>query len=261
MPKKDNWEDADVARGERLARKLYQEIGLRHPLDLSLEAVAYKRGAEVTELPLDGAQGRLVRRNKRSILTVSTRIQYAERRRFVIAHELGHHELHENVMQLDVCDESKIDEVYDQATEREANAFAAEFLMPASLWKKHVDVKQPTFDVIASLASDYRVSLTSASVRFVKLSEERCALVFVKDRRVVWSVASPDLWERPRKGHTLPSGTLAYDYWDKGRVTTKPEEVSSAAWFTRPPEEDVIEQVRPMPSFNAALVLLWFPVT
>jgi len=259
MAKKDNWADADVARGERLARKVYQELQLRHPLELSIEAVAYKRGAEVTYLPLDGAQGRLVRKKKRSILTVSTRIEYEARRRFVIAHELGHHELHEKVMQLDVCDEKKIDEVYDQATEREANAFAAEFLMPASLWSRHVDVKQPTFDVISSFAGEYQVSLTSAAVRFVKLSPERCVLAYVQNRRVLWSVASADQWQRVARDHVVGSYTLAYDYWHKGRVREEPEEVPAKAWFDRPGEDDdVIEHVRPIPSLNAALVLLWF---
>jgi Zn-dependent peptidase ImmA (M78 family) len=258
MRGKNNWADADVERGERLARKVYQEIGLRHPLEATLEAIAWRRGARVEYLPLDGAQGRLVRRKKKAILTVSTRIQYEARRRFVIAHELGHHELHEKVMQLDVCDEDKIDEVYDQATEREANAFAAEFLMPAALWRKHVDVPQPTLDVISGLADDYHVSFMSAGIRFVKLSPERCAVAFVKNRKVEWSVSSADLWQRVTKGHVVGSYTHAYDYWQKGTVEREPQEVPTRAWFDRPDAPDVFEQVRPMPSLNAVLVLLWF---
>ena len=153
----------------------------------------------------------------------------------MIAHELGHHELHENVMQLDVCDETKIDEVYDQATEREANAFAAEFLMPAALWAKRTDVKQPTFEIISSLAREYEVSLTSAAVRFVKLSPERCTLAFVENRRVKWSVSSDDLQVRVRRGLVVGPYTRTHDYWEKGRVPDEPEEVPANAWFERPP--------------------------
>ncbi|MCE9580092.1 MAG: ImmA/IrrE family metallo-endopeptidase [Deltaproteobacteria bacterium] len=258
MQRRNNWADADVERGERLARKAYKELKLRHPLEASLEAIALLRGARVVNLPLDGALGRLVRKGKKAILTVSDRIPFPERRRFVIAHELGHHELHEKVMQLDVCDEAKIDEVYDQATEREANAFAAEFLMPAALWKKHVDVAQPTFEVIAARAREYQVSLTSAAIRFVKLSPERCAIAFVNDRQVAWSVSSDDLWQRVRRGRVVGSFTRAVDYWEKGRVPAEPEEVPASAWFDRPDADDVIEQVRPVPSLNSALVLLWF---
>lgn len=257
--KKNNWQDADVERGERMARKLYKEEGLRHPLDATIEGIAFMRGARVVELPLDGAQGRLVRRKKRSFLTVSTRIRYEARRRFVIAHELGHHELHEKVMQLDVCDEDKIDEVYDQATEREANAFAAEFLMPASLWTKHVDrVGQPTFEAISKLAHDYQVSLTSAAIRFVKLSSESCALVLVENRRVKWSVSSNDLAQRVSRGRMIDSYTRASGYWDRGHVSGEPEEVPTRAWFDRPEPSDPIEQIRPIPTLNSALVLLWF---
>lgn len=259
MRGKSNWQDADVERGERLARQLYREEGIQHPLDASIEAIALLRGARVVELPLEGAQGRLVRRRKRSYLTVSTRIRYAERRRFVIAHELGHHELHEKVMQLDVCDESKIDEVYDQATEREANAFAAEFLMPASLWTKHVDrTERPTFEAISNLARDYQVSLTSAAVRFVKLSSERCALVLVENRRVKWSVSSNDLSQRVSRGRIVDSYTRVADYWERGHVSGSPEEVPTRAWFDRPEPDDPVEQLRPMPSLNSILVLLWF---
>lgn len=259
MARKNNWADADVERGERLARKVYQELELRHPRELSMEAIALKRGARVEHGRLDGAQGRLVRNGRKAILTVSNRISFLERRRFVIAHELGHHELHANVMQLDVCDEKKIDEVYDQATEREANAFAAEFLMPASLWNKHVDVRQPRFEVISTLAKEYEVSLTSAAIRFVKLSPERCALAFVKHGRVKWSVASGDQWERVERERELDSYTLASDYFKKGRVTDEPEEVPARAWFHRCDVTDVFEQVRPMPNFNAALALIWIP--
>lgn len=260
MRGRSNWHSADVERGELLARKLYKEERIRHPLEATIEGIAFMRGARVVELALDGAQGRLVRRKKRSYLTVSTRIRHPERRRFVIAHELGHHELHENVMQLDVCDESKIDEVYDQATEREANAFAAEFLMPASLWTKHVDrVGQPAFESISELARDYQVSLTSAAVRFVKLSSERCALALVENRRVKWAVSSDDLCQRVPRGRVVDSYTRVRDYWEKGSVSGDPEEVPTRAWFDRPEPSDPIEQIRPMPSMNSVLVLLWFP--
>lgn len=259
MARKNNWADADVERGERLARKLYQELRLRHPLEISIEAIAYARGARVKYGTLDGAQGRLIRRGREAILRVSDRIVHPERRRFIIAHELGHHELHENVMQLDLCDERKIDELYDQATEREANAFAAEFLMPSFLWKRHVDVKQPTLAEISRLAKDYSVSFTSAAIRFVSLCPERCALAFVKNRKVEWSVASPDQWQRVRKGHTVESFTLAADYWTKQTLVDKPDEVRADAWFDRPDTSIVIEDVRAIPSLDAVLALLWIP--
>jgi hypothetical protein len=259
MARKNNWADADVERGERLARKLYQELQLRHPLEISIEGIAYARGARVRYGRLDGAQGRLVRRGRKAILRVSDRIEYAERRRFVIAHELGHHELHEKVMQLDLCDEKKIDELYDQATEREANAFAAELLMPNFLWKKHVDVKQPTLEIISKLAKDYAVSFTSAAIRFVKLCPERCALAFVKNRQVEWSVASPDQWPRVLPGHIVGSLTLADDYWTKGYLVDKPEQVPADAWFDRTDVSYVIEDVRAIPSLKAVLALLWIP--
>ena len=89
MARKNNWADADVERGERIARKVYQELELRHPLEISIEGIAFARGARVEHGKLDGALGRLVRNGRKAILTVSDRIEYPERKRFVIAHELG----------------------------------------------------------------------------------------------------------------------------------------------------------------------------
>ncbi len=258
MTGKNSWSDADVARGERLARKLYSELGLRDPLEHPIEAVAWRRGAKVIYEPLDGAQGRLVRLGKESFLTVDSRIVYPARQRFVIAHELGHHELHPSVFQLDVCDESKINEIYDQATEREANAFAAEFLMPAHLWKKHVDVKVPSLDVISALAEQYRVSFTASAIRFVKLSEERCAVAFVKDRRVEWCASSADFGYRIERGHALDTFALAHDYWTKGSVAAAPDEVPARTWLgPRAGSLDLQEHSRPIPSLRAVLSLLW----
>lgn len=260
--RKRSWADGEVGRGERAARKALASLEVDHPTEAEIEDLAYVRGALVRQAPLAGAQARLVRANGHAVITISSSISYRPRQRFAIAHELGHLETHMKENQLDLCSESDISERYDQGTEREANAFASEFLMPRSLWNKRVDVARPTLDLVSDLAGEFEVSFVAAAIRFVKLCPERCALVFCQDGRTVWSVRSDDFgyWIAPRS--RLDSYSLAFDVFDKGSVSGRPETISATAWLDSPKlddNSDLIEHCRAIPSIQAAVSLLWIP--
>lgn len=262
MVGKNNWQDADVARGEHAARVVLSELGIAHPTEVALDNIAYLRGALVVDMPLRGAQGRLLRLGTNATISVSSSIAYPQRRRFVIAHELGHLEIHRHVNQLEACDESKINELYDMGTEREANAFAGELLMPTALWRKRTDVRRPNLEVVAALADEFQVSFTAAAIRFVKLCPERCCVVFSQRGRVYWAAYSPDFGYRIEQRVKLDSYTLASDYFIKGNVTNRPETVSASAWINGPrirSDEVLTEHCRPLPSLEAVLSLLWIP--
>lgn len=201
MRKTNSWQDADVARGERAARAVLSELGIAHPTETLVDNIAYLRGALVRDVPLHGAQGRLVRLGRQATISVSTSVTYPPRRRFVIAHELGHLEIHRHVNQLEACDESKISELYDLGTEREANAFASELLMPTALWSRRVDVQRPTLELVSTLADEFQVSFLAAAIRFVKLCPERCCAVLSQRGRVGWAAYGPEFGS----SHLLPT--------------------------------------------------------
>lgn len=54
--------------------------------------------------PLRGAEGRLIHEEERGVATISDKITHPGKRSFVIAHELGHFELHAD-SPLFLCDE------------------------------------------------------------------------------------------------------------------------------------------------------------
>lgn len=74
-------------------------------------------------------------------------VQWPPRRRFTIAHELGHHVLHRTGQQSLFCRKAVVDPEEKPATtrppipvtEQEANAFAAALLMPAPLVKRYYE--------------------------------------------------------------------------------------------------------------------------
>lgn len=74
-----------------------------------------------------------------------------DRRRFTLAHELGHALLHR-------------EQFPDDDAEKEANEFASEFLAPASAFKK--DVKKPiTLPLLGDLKRKWKISMAAALYR------------------------------------------------------------------------------------------------
>jgi hypothetical protein len=253
--------EPDIARGERAARKVLADLGIAHAAEQSIEDIAWLRGALVRTIPLRGCQGRLARLGARGVISVSEEVWYRPRQRFIVAHELGHLEIHgpeEN--QLSLCTETQIREGYDTGTEREANAFASELLMPKACWDKLVDVKTPSLEVIEGLAKRFEVSLVAAAIRFAKLCPERCAVVFSERSGVAWCAAGPEFGHFIRPGRPLDPYSVAYDHLNGRPTSPRPTQVEASAWLDSPRVrrgQEIVEDARPVPSLHAVLSLLW----
>lgn len=105
-----------------------------------------------------------------------------ERRRFTLAHELGHYILHRFDKELFV-DQKKFKVMYrDESSstgelkqEREANAFAAAILMPKEMLLKeiqkfHFDLAGEDEDMIKKLAAKFEVSTQAMTYRIANLN-------------------------------------------------------------------------------------------
>lgn len=233
-----------------------------------LEEIAYQRGVLVRDGRLDGADARLLIRGNRAIVTISSETRSAERRRFSIAHELGHFELHRDAITLQSCASEDIGWEFQQSIpdlEIQANEFASEFLMPERYFAQRCQ-DEPSLDAVAELASLFRVSLTAASIRFTSFCAEPIVLVFTQDRRIKWFRGSKeyfrlkdDLRLAIRVNELLNSAAYADRIFDGHRISRKPREVAASAWFSGRYNRDahILEQSWHMPTFNAVLTLLW----
>lgn len=107
---------------------------------------------------------------------------HPNRRRFTIAHEIGHFLLHEfdGGFHFDSSNQkyllklrSKNSHLFNKIEEREANEFAAELLMPKSLIDEDMDdftdVDLMYDDDLAELAQKYRVSTQALTFRLMNL--------------------------------------------------------------------------------------------
>src|SRR5258708_15060820 len=130
----------------------------------------------------DDLSGFLVRdgKSKRTVIGAN-KSHHPHRRRFTIAHELGHYLLHkgqkvyldENRGAFTVNLRNSESAKGEDPEEREANLFAAELLMPAKflkqdLYEQDLDLLGDS-DVLAKLAKKYEVSVQALTFRLANL--------------------------------------------------------------------------------------------
>jgi Zn-dependent peptidase ImmA (M78 family) len=168
------------------AEEIIRNLQIREPAEIQVMEIAMERGAFVRERHLDGSEARLIRKGGLGIITVNSGIPEEGRKRFAIAHELGHFELHA-VSQLILCTE---EDMYvwneNKAQEIEANEFAASILMPKDIFTQYFKRGQPNMEVVKDLAGKFTTTLTATALRYIQLSLEPCAVVISRDGIIKW---------------------------------------------------------------------------
>lgn len=243
------------------ARQIIQELRILSPDEISIEEIAWVRGALVREGPLVGAEGRLVRGANRGVILVCRDVPEPGKKRLIAAHELGHFELHRGKDPAALCVEEDFYHWYRRAPEEfEATDFAAELLMPEALFKPRSEGLSPSFQHIESLAEDFQTSLTATAVRYVQSSDYRCALVVSSRGKVKWMVPSDDFryWIDP--GAPLDQNTYAWDYFNGKKVPPGMQTVLASAWIKGERFDStttIKEECRALPRYDTTLSLLW----
>jgi Zn-dependent peptidase ImmA (M78 family) len=160
----------DVARQK--ARDLIKRFGIKS-LPVNVERIARSLEVKVEFSPFDdGLSGMALIKDGVPVIGVNSQ-HHPNRQRFTIAHELAHIVLHpEELTKAVHVDKGSLrrDRVSAQGTddlEIEANAFAAELLMPEELLSAALDEKLDLEDpqVLESLANRFRVSLIALQHR------------------------------------------------------------------------------------------------
>jgi hypothetical protein len=152
------------------AREVIASLRINHPSDISIENIAWTQGALVVEDGLRGCDARLVYIPgvRPAILRVKKPLSPPGKRRFAIAHELGHLKLSHSPGKPTECSEREFHAWYKDQRDQEveANIFAAELLMPESLFAPRLQNLPPSFETIENLASDFQTTLMEHLRRF-----------------------------------------------------------------------------------------------
>ena len=130
---------------------ILRDLKIKEPGDISIEDIAWTRGAIVVEDGLRGADARLVYMPGvlPGIIRVNATIPHLGRRRFAIAHELGHMELRHNPGAPTECGEKQFVMWYKSQNDKEleANLFAAELLLPETMFRRKLEKTIPSFEL------------------------------------------------------------------------------------------------------------------
>lgn len=244
------------------AQAIITDLHITDPAHIEIEKIAAVRNAFVKEGFIKGSTARLVREGSVAFITIDEGIREDGKKRFAIAHELGHFELHNIKNQIAYCtDEMFLDWYKSLPEEPEANAFAAELLMPVQIFKKYCKGSRPSFDEIRDLAEVFQTTLTATAIRYVDYALHPCVLVVSENKIVKWLHWKADFPYRIiKKGTKIGEYSCAYDFFTKGEVPPKPESVSGDTWL-----EDcrfgrnlvLYEHAVPLPFYNTVLSLIW----
>jgi Zn-dependent peptidase ImmA (M78 family) len=160
------------------ARSLLQKMKIDFA-PVPIEAIAKRLGITVQVVPLDEhLSGMSFVKGGHSVIVVNAS-HHPNRQRFTLAHELGHHVLHKEYLSENVHVDTAVlarnarsSEGVD-SKEVQANAFAAELLMPQAQLRRlgNVDVND---DVkLSQLARTFRVSASAMAIRLENLQLTR----------------------------------------------------------------------------------------
>lgn len=251
---------------ERLAARVLDALGIRDPSDLLLlDDIAWARHrALVRQERLTGAEARVTVLDNRAVITVSSSVNTYERKRFCIAHEIGHLEMRHSGLS---CSSDDIDSWAHKpaATNREtlSNQFAAALLLPERFLADRCVGHEPSLDHISQLASEFRVSLTATAIRYADLCQELVAIVCAEKGHIKWYHRSPDFCELGLYldvGDSLPSDTLAVQASLDMECAIRSGRVSARSWFRDRRLSEyarLAEQSLAMPQYDAVITLLW----
>jgi hypothetical protein len=243
------------------ARRELQSRRIEAVDEIDVEAIANFHKVFVVEGGLDGAEGRSVTGAGAGIIRIRNDIKQIERRRFVIAHEIGHCILHK-VGSVTPCSEGDLFRYEDGNREAEANWFVAELLMPGRLFAPHCDVPEPRFDAVKRIAALFQTTLTATAIRFVQLSAERCAVVWSEAGRVKWAVRSADFPAWVERNRPLSGSSHAADVFKNKPVPIGFQPVPQNAWLNERVlgGQALMEETLALSRLGAALSMLWLPM-
>jgi hypothetical protein len=212
------------------AERLLQELGITAPQEIDLEAIAFYRGACVRFRKLEGCEARIIGCNDAAIITIGEDCSH-RRKRFSLAHEIGHWTHHKG--QTLVC---RVEESRPQdrmSPERVANAYAADLLMPRYLFapiaRSYPKLNFKTIDAVAGI---FNTSRTATAIRLVDGGHSPALLICHSSLGRKWFTRGPDVPERWFPKSDLDADSFAFGVLHGGNADDlMPRKTTADAWF------------------------------
>ena len=214
------------------AERLLQDLGITEPSEIDLEAIAFHLGARVRYRKLEGCEARIIGRNDAAIITIGKDCS-DRRRRFSLAHEIGHWTHHKG--QTLVCRVEESTPQGKMSPERVANNYAADLLMPRYLFDPAARVyPKLNFKTVHEIADTFHTSRSATAIRLVESGHSPAFLVChgLKGRK--WFARGPDVPPRWFPRDDLDADSFAFGVlYGKKPDDPMPRIIDADAWFDR----------------------------
>jgi len=245
------------------AEAVLRKLGFREQVP-DVEEIARRLSLDVEEEDLEGFDGCLVRPVGVPIGIIGVRrdIREVARKRFTVAHEIGHFLLPGHDQAEGVCTSRDLNR-WSPAKhdyEQEANQFAAELLIPTEFAQRIIAGFTPSLDAVKETANKFGTSLSATGWRYCELTTARCAFVWSADGRIVWSKTSSSfgypLYSRTEVG----DGTGAFELFQGSSVSADPLRVCADLWLPAgrvASSATVLEQSMRLTNYNAVVSFIW----
>ena len=256
-----------MSKGKLAAQRLMNDCGIDDPTEIPLDLIVFGRGATLIEKPLVNSEGRIVFGEDSAIIKLNSEILYPGKKRFVIAHELGHFEMHRNVIVVHNDTDATLEFFKNGHQETEANEFASELLMPEHLFKKECDGKKFSPDLLRQLSDRFKTSITSVAYKYFELGSHPICLFYSHNNKVLY-------WKRPdnyphfindRTKLTPPDDSVATEFFEKRKIYSKEQSkqpIWKSTWFELKNWENdnnfkFFEYCIITPTYNTVLSIVW----
>jgi len=176
--------------------------------------------ADIQPMDTEGFEGGLITDTERSegVILVSTTSHYF-RRRFTIAHELGHFLIPAHMPDRPgrfLCSREDMNLLSAKENDRrarmevEANRFASLLLIPPPAFRKALGNSAPDLGTLVKLASDFKVSKQAMARVYADYHEKLVAIIGIKDSRIVWVAKNRMRFPfiQPGYGDVVPKASL-----------------------------------------------------
>ena len=213
-----------------------------------------------------GISGALVRSGNNFGILYATNIPNTGYQRFTVAHEIGHFVLDGHMDHLQLQDGgihySKAG-FHGDKYEREADYFAAQLLMPDTLFTKALSANEDGMSAIKNLADKCQTSLTATAIRYAEKTDSASVVVVSEKNRILYAFFSTEMQrfglDYPRKNSPLPGSSLTYEI-NRNQVSLREDEADTNIddWFESDFDLEGKEEVIDLGDYEKTLPLLTF---
>lgn len=216
----------------RPAERMLLALGIERPGQIDLEAIAWDHGAAVNYRPLDRCEAMIIGSQRRAVITVNSRAIPA-RRRFSLAHEIGHWHHHRG--RILYCGPGDIGNPAHGPLdpETQADQFASDLLLPNFMFAPRVmKMKRLALASLREIADEFDVSLTAALLKLVDFDRFPIVVVCHSKLRRRWFRSAPTIprWWFPKDD--LDQESIAFEMLHGGSAEiSHARKIGAEAWF------------------------------